>query len=81
MKTKKAYKEAILRAHQNTEEENQAQENLLHYKEKQTKQDATDSQKPTELHESPSYLMRSWKNLRNLDQDLADQKGKNNEPK
>lgn len=76
MKTKKAYKEAILRAHQNTEEENQAQENLLHYKDKESKQASTKTQQPTELHESPSYVMKSWKNLRNLDQDLADQKKK-----
>lgn len=76
MKTKKAYEEAILRAHQNSEEENQAQENLLHYQDKDNKSTPNNSQETTELHESPTHLMKSWKNLRNLDQDLADKKKK-----
>jgi hypothetical protein len=73
MKTKKAYNEAILRAHQNTDEENQAQENLLHLN-----QDSQSiNQEQTQLHESPTNLMKSWKNLRDLDQNLADQETDN----
>lgn len=69
MKTEKAHKEAILRAHQTTEEANQAQEELLHFNEK-----SRQSADSTQLHESPANLMQSWHNLRNLDQDLAENK-------
>jgi CRISPR/Cas system-associated endonuclease/helicase Cas3 len=69
MRAKKVLKEAILRTHQTTEKANQTQEQLLHME-----QQAKEILDQPQLNESPKNLIRSWYNLRNLDQNLAENK-------
>lgn len=75
MKTNKSYKEAILRAYPTEKENTQDQERLLSLKQQQSKSTlASLNSDETPVVETHKNLMRSWLNLRGLDQHLADDK-------
>lgn len=72
MKTNKSYKEAILRAYPTEKETAQDQEHLLALR-KQAKGAAPESNK-TPVVETHKNIMRSWFNLRSLDQNMDESK-------
>lgn len=69
MKTNKSYKEAILRAYPTEKDTTQDQERLLALK-KQVQDTGHTNQSP--VIETHKNIMRSWFNLRGLDQHLAE---------
>ena len=73
MEPDKTLNEALLRSHQATEKENQAQSELQNMSTGQQKEEQSNSGTPP-LHESPRNLLQSWDTLRQLDKALADKK-------
>lgn len=69
MKTNKSYKEAILRAYPSEKENTQDQEHLLNMRKQEN---SKTSQEQTPVIETHKNIMRSWQNLRKLDQHLSD---------
>ncbi|MBC5993617.1 hypothetical protein [Pontibacter cellulosilyticus] len=72
MKTNKSYKEAILRAYPTEKENTQDQERLLSLKQQSKNTLASLDSDETPVVETHKNLMRSWLNLRGLDQNLAE---------
>ncbi len=72
----KSYKEAILRAYPTEKENSQAQESLLSLKQQKATDHHTSAshEGDTPVIETHKNLMRSWMNLRGLDQNLAKSK-------
>ncbi|MEJ8803038.1 hypothetical protein [Pontibacter sp. H249] len=78
MKTNKSYKEAILRAYPTEKDNTQEQERLLALKQqKQGSPSAEAYSSETPIIETSKNLMRSWLNLRGLDQQLEKGESKN----
>ncbi|WP_162053745.1 hypothetical protein [Pontibacter pamirensis] len=71
MKPKRSMEEAILRAHQATEEDNQTQ-NKLFSMETPEQSTYTNNTHQAPLNESHINLMQSWMNLRGMDNKLAE---------
>ncbi|GAB3197974.1 hypothetical protein ABID22_000688 [Pontibacter aydingkolensis] len=74
MKTNKSYKEAILRAYPTKKENTQDQEKLLHLKQQSENTTSASDTDNTPVVETHKNLLRSWLNLRGLDQNLAEGK-------
>ena len=78
MKTNKSYKEAILRAYPTEKDNTQDQERLLALKQqRQNTESNAEYSAETPIIETHKNLMRSWLNLRGLDQQLEKQKSSN----
>lgn len=70
MKTNKSYKEAILRAYPSEKENTQEQEHLLAMRKQKAGSNTTEKSEKTPVVETHKNIMRSWQNLRKLDQKL-----------
>lgn len=84
MKTNKSYKEAILRAYSTEKDVEQDQEHLLALKNqvnKSGKANAEGSLNEDPIIESPKNIMRSWLNLRGLDQNIDAERDKKSKRK
>lgn len=79
MEPDKNLQEALLRSHQATDKYSQGQSQLKKLA-SQPGNNASQDQTQPELHEKPSYLLKSWDTLRQLDQALVNRKPINGAP-